>query len=142
MKKFTSPNSELKTRSPMRISPFNKRFLRFGLFAIIAAVSYCLFPNPAETSERMVPAAERPPMFVLQVGIGKYLHAPTWATLRGSVNDVGEMRKVLESDRYNVPPANIVTLTDEQGTKVKIFESFQNHLIAKAREHVEKTKHH
>ena len=124
----------------MRISPFNKRFLRFGLFAIIAAVSYCLFPNPAETSERMVPAAERPPMFVLQVGIGKYLHAPTWATLRGSVNDVGEMRKVLESDRYNVPPANIVTLTDEQGTKVKIFESFQNHLIAKAREHFEKTK--
>jgi hypothetical protein len=76
----------------------------------------------------------------LQVGIGKYLHSPTWATLRGAVNDVVEMRRVLESDRYNVPSANIVTLTDEQGTKTKIFEAFQTHLIAKAREHFEKTK--
>ena len=78
-------------------------------------------------------------MFVLQVGIGKYLNAPTWAELRGAVNDVVEMRKVLEGERYRIPAENIVTLTDAQATKAQIFEKFQRHLIAKAREHLEKT---
>jgi hypothetical protein len=76
-------------------------------------------------------------MFVLQVGIGKYVNAPI---LTGSVNDVVEMRKVLEGERYGIPPANIVTLTDEQGTKQKIFDNFRSHLIAKARDHFERTK--
>ena len=123
----------------MRISRFGKRFLRFGLFAILATAGLWLHSAPAETAQKIITPAERPPMFVLQVGIGKYLHSPTWATLRGAVNDVVEMRKVLESDRYNVPPANIVMLTDEQGTKAKIFEAFQTHLVAEAREHFEKT---
>jgi hypothetical protein len=38
-------------------------------------------------SWRIVTAEEqtqqRPPMFVLQIGIGKYLDAPTWTDLRG-----------------------------------------------------------
>jgi len=123
----------------MRISRFGKRFLRFGLFAILATAGLWLHSAPAETAQKIITPAERPPMFVLQVGIGKYLHSPTWATLRGAVNDVVEMRRVLESDRYNVPPANIVMLTDEQGTKAKIFEAFQTHLVAEAREHFEKT---
>lgn len=122
----------------MRIS-FDKRFLRVGLLAIVAAASYWLCSSKAETADRSF-STERPPMFVLQVGIGKYLNAPTWATLRGAVNDVVEMRKVLESDRFRVPPDNIVTLTDEQGTKAQIFEKFRTHLIARAREHFEKTK--
>lgn len=79
-------------------------------------------------------------MFVLQVGIGKYQHAPTWAELRGSVTDVMEMRKVLEGDRWQVPPANIVTLTDAEGTKQNIFEKFQSHLIANAQKQFLKTK--
>ena len=40
-------------------------------------------------------------MFVLQVGIGKYLDAPTWTDLRGSINDVMEMRKLLDSRGIN-----------------------------------------
>ena len=123
----------------MRISLPDKRFIRVGLLVIVAVASYWLCSAKAETAERILPAAERPPMFVLQVGIGKYLNAPTWAELRGAVNDVVEMRKVLESDRYRIPLQNIVTLTDSQATKALIFERFQNHLIARAREHFEKT---
>ncbi len=119
----------------MRISRFDNGFLRLGLLAVLATAGLWFNSKPVETAQRAIGLPERPPMFVLQVGIGKYLHSPTWATLRGAVNDVVEMRKVLESDRYNVPPANILTLTDEQGTKAKIFEAFQTHLIANARDH-------
>ncbi len=83
---------------------------------------------------------ERPPMFVLQVGIGEYVNARKWAGLRGAVTDVVEMRKLLEGERFRVPTANIVTLIDQQGTKTKIFTAFQEHLIAKAKDHFEKTK--
>ena len=79
-------------------------------------------------------------MFVLQVGIGKYLDAPTWTDLRGSINDVMEMRKLLEGERFNVPSANIVTLTNEQATKQKIFTAYQENLIAKAKAYFDKTK--
>jgi hypothetical protein len=79
-------------------------------------------------------------MFVLQVGIGKYKHTPTWTELRGAVTDVVEMRKVLESERYGIPAENIVTLTDAQATKAAIFEKFQSHLITNARTHYEKTR--
>jgi len=85
-------------------------------------------------------AQQRPPMFVLQVGIGKYLNAPKWADLRGSVTDVMEMRKVLEGDRFRIPPSNIITLTNDQATKQKIFSTFQDHLIANAKNYFEKTK--
>jgi hypothetical protein len=83
---------------------------------------------------------QRPPMYVLQVGIGKYLDSPTWADLRGSVNDVMEMRRVLESDRYKIPAANIVTLTDDKATKQGIFSAFQSTLIANAKKYFESTK--
>jgi hypothetical protein len=79
-------------------------------------------------------------MYVLQVGIGKYQHTPTWAELRGSITDVMEMRKVLEGERWKIPPANIVTLTDAEGTKQNIFEKFQSHLIANAEKQFQKTK--
>ena len=79
-------------------------------------------------------------MFVLQVGIGKYQHTPSWAELRGAVTDVVEMRKVLESERWGIPPSNIVTLTDADGTKQRIFEAFKSHLVANAQAHFEKTK--
>lgn len=68
----------------MRISPFDKRFLRLGLLAVIAAVSYWMCSLRVETAERIGPKADRPQMFVLQVGIGKYVNAPVWAELRGN----------------------------------------------------------
>ncbi|MEP7147375.1 MAG: caspase family protein [Acidobacteriota bacterium] len=123
----------------MQILLVHKKFLRVGLLALIAAASYWICTSRAETADRALPPAERPPMFVLQVGIGKYIHA-TWAELRGAVTDVVEMRKVLEGERYGIPPENIITLTDAEGTKKLIFEKFQTHLIAKARAYFEQTK--
>ncbi|MEO8042588.1 MAG: caspase family protein [Acidobacteriota bacterium] len=120
----------------MRTSLSHKRFLSVSLLALMAMASYWLWGTRVETAESRIVVEERPPMFVLQVGIGKYVNAPP---LSGSVNDVVEMRKVLEGERYQIPPSNIVTLTDAEGTKQKIFEKFQTHLIAKAREHFEKT---
>src|SRR5688572_2514948 len=105
--------------------------------ALISFVGLSIFAQGTRTSAHQ---ASRPPMFVLQVGIGKYLDAPAWTDLRGAVTDVVEMRKVLESDRFQVPAANIVTLKDEQGTKQKIFASFRNHLLAGAKNYFEKTK--
>lgn len=129
----------LSTNFRMRTSPFDKKLLRVALLAVVAAVSYWLCSSRAETKIRTV-TDERPPMYVLQVGIGKYLHAPTWAELRGAVNDVVEMRKVLEGERYGIPAENIVTLTDAQGTKKQIFEQFETHLIANAKKQFDKTK--
>ncbi|HUR96754.1 MAG TPA: caspase family protein [Pyrinomonadaceae bacterium] len=119
----------------MRISKSYKRFFRAGLFAVLGSVGVWLSFGGARMAER-ASAQVRPPMFVLQVGIGKYVNAPP---LTGSVNDVNEMRKVLEGDRYGIAPTNIVTLTDSQGTKQKIFDAFQTHLIANARANYEKT---
>lgn len=127
----------------MRMSSFDRRLFRIALLAVVAAASYWLCSARVETSTRhslLSPADERPPMFVLQVGIGKYINAPVWAELRGAVTDVVEMRKVLESERWGVPSANIVTLTDEQGTKPLIFEKFRTHLIANAKKHHENVK--
>lgn len=124
----------------MRISQPHNRFFRIGLFAFIAIAS-CWIGSPAPTSaEAASQDAVRPPMYVLQVGIGKYQHTPTWAELRGAVTDVVETRKVLEGERWNIPPANIVTLTDAEGTKKNIFEKFQSHLIANAEKQFRKTK--
>lgn len=105
-----------------------------------AAVSYWICSARVETASRMISADERPPMFVLQVGIGKYVNAPVWAELRGAVTDVLEMRKVLESERWGVPPANIVTLTDAEGTKTRIFAEFRSHLIENAKKHYDRVK--
>jgi hypothetical protein len=82
-------------------------------------------------------AIEKPPMFVLQVGIGKYLAAPE---LKGSRFDVEGMREVLTGERFNVPKNNIRTVQDEQATKERIVEEFENHLIKNARDYYERTK--
>ena len=79
-------------------------------------------------------------MFVLQVGIGKYRDAPKWSDLRGSITDVVEMRKLLESERFQVPAANITTLTNEKATKQGIFNAFRDALINNAKNHFENTK--
>ena len=104
-----------------------------AVFCFTAALG---FIGPGSTVE----AQKRPPMFVLQVGIGKYLNSPKWADLRGSITDVVEMRKLLESDRFNVPAENISTLTNEKATKQAVFAAFKTTLIDKAKEHFAKTK--
>ncbi|HVF30992.1 MAG TPA: caspase family protein [Pyrinomonadaceae bacterium] len=134
-------NKEHQSMSAMRISLLYKRFLRLGLLALAAAwLCWLSTPRATAVEAEAAPAAQRPPMFVLQVGIGKYQHTPTWAELRGAVTDVVEMRKVLEGDRWNIPAANILTITDTEGTKRNIFEKFQSHLIANAEKYYQKTK--
>ncbi|MFL6466571.1 MAG: caspase family protein, partial [Pyrinomonadaceae bacterium] len=116
------------------------RSIWFTFFAITAAMITAGFYSPGISTFAEPQASERPPMFVLQVGIGRYLNAPKWADLRGSINDVTEMRKLLESERFRVPSANIITLTDALATKQKIFAAYQENLIAKAKDYFEKTK--
>ncbi len=82
-------------------------------------------------------APESPPMFVLQVGISDYVYAKK---LRGPVNDVTEMRKLLEGERFKVPAGNIVTLTNAEGTKQNIFDKYRDHLVANVRKYYEATK--
>ncbi|MEO6655051.1 MAG: caspase family protein, partial [Pyrinomonadaceae bacterium] len=118
-----------------------RQLKKYALFAVISTVIWAAGqPLQSVTANPVIPRADRPPMYVLQVGIGKYVNAPKWVQLGGPINDVVKMRELLEGERYKVPPENIVTLKDEQGTKETIFKEFQNHLIAKVREHFEKTK--
>ena len=103
---------------------------------VVVSIFACFQPSSAVEAA----VQQRPPMYVLQVGIGKYLNSPTWVDLRGAITDVTEMRKVLESDRFNVPTSHIVTLTNEKGTKQQIFAAFQDQLISNAKKYFESTK--
>ena len=81
--------------------------------------------------------AEKPPMFVLQVGISKYKNSAGWPELKGAVTDVRQMAEVLKSPRFGVPENNIKTLVDIDATKEKIFAAFETQLIAKAKDYFE-----
>ena len=119
----------------------HKRVLRFFMLVLMLVLLSWVFTMPAENgAQRTANAAVRPPMYALQIGIRKYKYAPVWAELKGAINDVAGVREVLESDRYGVPSANIVTLTDDQATKENILKTFRSHLVARAREHFKKTK--
>lgn len=88
---------------------------------------------------------EKPPMFVLQIGISDYKYYPKLS----GVADVLEMRRLLTGDAYKIPPENILTLCDDgavrecgaggAATKENIVRQFENHLIKNAREYHEKT---
>lgn len=96
-------------------------------------------------------AAEKPPMFVLQIGISNYTHQ---RRLDG-VNDVLKMRELLTGDAYKIPAQNIRTLCDGgtfkprgggaeikcdgAATKAVIVKEFESHLISRAREYNKKT---
>ncbi len=82
--------------------------------------------------------AEKPPMFVLQVGISKYKNSASWQELKGAVTDVRQMAEVLKSPRFGVSENNIKTLVDADATKEKIFAAFETQLIAKAKDYNEK----
>ena len=80
---------------------------------------------------------EKPPMFVLQVGISKYKNSAGWPELKGAVTDVRQMAEVLKSPRFGVPENNIKTLVDADATKEKIFAAFETQLVAKAKDYFE-----
>ena len=116
------------------------RAIKSLFLVVFGLLIFCVSARFSRIQEVEAAVQQRPPMYVLQVGIGKYLDAPKWTDLRGSINDVVEMRKVLESGRFDVPASNIVTLTNEQGTKQRIFTAFQDNLIANAKKYFESTK--
>ncbi len=107
---------------------------------ILTTILLALFVS-AQTNEQTVLQAEnkpgKPPMFVLQVGIGKYKSAK-YPELKGARFDVEGMLKLLTSERFGVSADNIKTLLDGAATKEEIVKQFENHLIAKAKDYYEK----
>lgn len=114
--------------------------MRLVLTAILCFAAIGFSRNSGMTAPETRGAEDKPPMFVLQVGIGKYLYTPKWTDLTGAVTDVVEFKKLLLSERFKVPESNIVTLTDAEGTKPRIISGFRDHLIANARKYNETTK--
>jgi hypothetical protein len=68
----------------------------------------------------------------LLVGIDHYQY-PEIPTLRGSVNDVLSMKKLLTT-KFEFDPKDVVVLTDHAATRDAIVGAFREHLIAKSRE--------
>ncbi|MGA9770625.1 MAG: caspase family protein [Blastocatellia bacterium] len=75
------------------------------------------------------PKIDRMEKYVLQVGINDYMNVPK---LRGCVRDVENVRKVL-TEKFAVPPDNILALTDRQATHEAIISAFRSQLIENAR---------
>jgi len=64
-------------------------------------------------------------LFALMIGIDDYRAVPK---LRGCVRDVEELKALL-INRFKVPAANIVTLTNAQATRQGIIDAFKKNLI-------------
>lgn len=58
----------------------------------------------------------------LLVGVNEYPKLPTYSQLRGCVNDVNGMRRLLE-ETFNFPPPNIKVLTNAEATESAIREA-------------------
>ncbi|KAJ7143198.1 caspase domain-containing protein [Mycena crocata] len=69
----------------------------------------------------------RCPFFAFIIGIDEYLSYDI-PDLRGCVNDAQTIRAFL-INRFHIPEAQIVFLTNEQATREAILEKFQSHLI-------------
>ena len=67
-------------------------------------------------------------LFALLVGINKYHPRGGVPTLRGCVADVDAMEQILKQ-KFGVPQANILKLTNQEATHARIKEAFRTHLI-------------
>lgn len=109
-------------------------FLALG-FAFFISVC-CKTPDPAtarNTSTSSLEAsgqAEGQKKLALLVGIDKYENVNK---LDGCVNDVENMKALLR-DKFGFEEKNIKTLVDEQATRQAILDTFQQHLIAQAKQ--------
>lgn len=116
-----------------------RQMLNFMALPLICLTFFLSNAPSGETRDSMT-QTEKPPMFVLQVGIGKYKNSGSWNELKGAVNDVAGMQKILE-ERFKVPKENFAeALLDEKATKQNIIAAFEKNLIEKAREYFQKTK--
>lgn len=67
----------------------------------------------------------------LLIGINQYANSRELDTLRGCVNDVENMARILH-ERFSLPPQNIHTLTDADATHAAIKAAFRSRLIEPA----------
>jgi hypothetical protein len=77
------------------------------------------------------PRGNDPAKFALLIGINDY-ESPVIRDPKSAVNDVEDMRKVLE-DLYAFEPRNILLLKDRGATRQAILNGFKKHLIENAR---------
>ncbi len=134
---------------------FNK-FLNISVIALLLCCGISSSKNQAdgETSEK--PTAEQPASaansenlqdtgisppsppgngdgnFALLVGINKYPNLPSRYQLKGCVNDVKVMEKML-LEVFDFKPENIKILLDEDATKSNILGNIENYLIKNAK---------
>jgi len=71
------------------------------------------------------------PLFALLVGINEYDPECGVPSLRGCVNDVRAMERLLV-DSFGIPAENILTLLDSTATAAAIQNGFQSHLVQNA----------
>jgi Caspase domain/Domain of unknown function (DUF4384) len=72
-----------------------------------------------------------PRKLALLVGINEYPEDSGFASLRGCVTDV-ELQRQLLVHRFGFDPADILTLTNAQGTRSQILTAFEEHLVKQA----------
>lgn len=80
-----------------------------GSFLLAAVAAAAVLAVPA-------PAADRPPIYALVIGIDAYVAA---APLKGAVNDAREITRALQA----VGARQVVTLTDAQATRARITQA-------------------
>lgn len=91
---------------------------RLPLAFVLACVLACvLIASPARAQ------AQTPKVHALLIGVGAYPRDSGVSTLNGPVNDVRLIANVLK-DRFAVPAANIVMLTDKAATHTAIEAAF------------------
>ncbi len=105
---------------------------RVGL-ALLTTGTGAIAPSPSwaasATQYQETLTAGGPRKLALLVGINRYPHHPA---LEGCVADV-ELQRDLLIHRFGFLPADIVTLTDQQGTRENIETAFSEHLIKQAK---------
>jgi hypothetical protein len=111
-----------------------RTFLQQVGLTLLATGAGAIAPPPswaaaATEYQKTVTATNRRKLALL-VGIDNYPHHPS---LEGCGMDVELQREVL-IHRLGFQPADIVTITDQQGTRENIETAFQEHLIKQAQE--------
>ena len=73
-----------------------------------------------------------PTFYALLIGIDRYDPRSRVPHLRGCTTDAEQMERLLR-ERFGVPAANILRLTNEEATHQRIKVAFREHLIENAR---------
>ncbi len=117
-----------------------KRSVKFFFLPVLCIITFLTLVPGGKMQTGQITNAEnnKPPMFVLQVGIENYKSAK-YPRLKGAKFDIEGMRDLLTGERFKVPAENIKTLMDKDATKENIFAAYEKYLTLRAREYFEKT---